>query len=119
MPMPRHTRDLLTSGPWTLPGNPDEECQGAVHHSPTPMVVHAVPVIAPEWDARLSRESEVVHLCGLCRDNLLLAQHILLVTQGRTPWAVRREFGNRTREIAVEAWEQFVSMRHPARAAVT
>lgn len=111
--MPRNTRDLLTSGPWPLPGDIDAECDGAVHHSPTPMVVHAVPVIHPDWDVRLSRESATVNLCGICRDNLLLAQHILHVTQGRAPWAVRREFGNKTREIAVEAWERFVSLRRP------
>ena len=115
MPTPRHTRQLLlsdTSSPLAA-ANMDAECEGAVHHSPTPMIVHAVPLISPEWDSRLSKQSPTVNLCGLCRDNLLIAQHVLLTTQGRTPWAVRREFGNKTREIAVEAWERFVSMRRP------
>lgn len=107
MPAPRHTSALIASGTLSPPGDGTAECEGSRHHSPTPMFVHATPLISPEWDARLSRDSATINLCGTCQDNFVALQHILLTSKGRAPWAVRREFGNDIRRLATEAWDSY------------
>lgn len=71
-----------------LPGIPvaDHECQGALFHSPRPMVVHLF---------RTKTDNETVHLCGTCADNVRLL--LVMNTTGPVPWDVKRCFGNSVR----------------------
>lgn len=68
----------------------DQECVGAKFHSPTPLLLHKVAL----------EEDHVVHLCGVCRDNLRLLGELESVRDGQLPWEIRREFGNRLRLLA-------------------
>jgi hypothetical protein len=75
-----------------LPGRPATDgqlCAGAKFHSPTPLVLHDVEI-----------NGEPVQLCGTCRSNLGVLR-ALLDTHGELPWPVRREFGNRLRELLI------------------
>lgn len=67
------------------------ECAGAKFHSPKPLLVHRVEL----------PNSHVVHLCGVCRDNLRLLWELQTVRQGQLPWNIRREFGNQLRSLAI------------------
>lgn len=87
--------------PYTIDGKLNataEMCVGAKYHSPTPLVVHEVPLNPAD------PESEVVTLCGSCRDNLAIHQYLLERSDGELPWAVRREFGNLIRATGEKAW---------------
>jgi hypothetical protein len=75
-----------------LPGQPTTDgqlCAGAKFHSPTPLVLHDVEV-----------DGKTVQLCGTCRSNLGVLR-ALLDTHGELAWPVRREFGNRLRELLI------------------
>lgn len=65
------------------------ECVGAKFHSPKPLLVHKVEL----------PDSRVVHLCGVCRDNLRFLWELLNVREGQLPWHIRREFGNQLRSL--------------------
>lgn len=73
------------------------ECEGAKFHSPTPLVLHETP-LAP------SGEGPTAVLCGTCCSNLTVLQHLLAEHDGDLPWAVRREFGNLVRALALRGW---------------
>jgi hypothetical protein len=78
--------------PNTLPGRPTTDgqvCAGAKFHSPTPLVLHEVEI-----------NGQPVQLCGTCRSNLGVLR-ALLTRHGELPWPVRREFGNRLRELLI------------------
>ena len=65
-------------------------CQGSKHHSPTPLVLH-------RFHTPSGRE---VMLCGTCRDNVRVLTGLSRASEGRLPWPLRREFGNRIRAVA-------------------
>ena len=113
MPLPEHTGALLyAGGSWRLPGDDQAECEGARFHSPTPLFTHLVRLVPPEWDAAISAmHSPLVHLCGVCRDNLAILQQILAVHDGKVDWPVRREFGNEIRALALRGWQIYSSRR--------
>jgi hypothetical protein len=67
---------------------PEAECQGAKFHSPRPLSVHSY----------LLPDKHVVHLCGTCRDNLMVYVH-LWETTGGFDWPVQRSFGNQIRSL--------------------
>lgn len=78
--------------PSRLPGRPTidgQVCAGAKFHSPNPLVLHEVEI-----------NGKRVQLCGTCRSNLGVLR-ALLDTHGELAWPVRREFGNRLRELLI------------------
>lgn len=99
MSFPERTREALAvidcsslAGTLSL----DRVCTGAKFHSPTPLILHEVK-IGPEPE-------QVVWLCGTCSDNLSVLRHLLTESGGDLPWALRREFGNMIRAIALREW---------------
>lgn len=99
MPFPQRVREALAETDCSgLSGVPalDRVCTGAKFHSPTPLLLHEV---------RLGEGPEqTVWLCGTCCDNLSVLRHLLVQNDGDLPWAVRREFGNLIRAIALREW---------------
>lgn len=67
-------------------------CEGALHHSPNPLVLHMVDL-----------GSEEVMLCGTCRDNFATLREITDAYDGKPPWPLRREFGNLIRALVTRA----------------
>jgi hypothetical protein len=113
VPLPRNVAThLYRGGSWALPGSDDAACEGAKFHSPTPMFTHPVRLIPPEWSASISAiHSPLVHLCGVCRDNLTILQQMVAATAGDLDWAVRREFGNEIRALAFRGWAIYTAVR--------
>lgn len=66
------------------------ECEGAKHHSPTPLVLHEV----------AGRHGSTALLCGTCLDNYRVYTKASELVDGSLPWDVRREFGNALRAVA-------------------
>jgi hypothetical protein len=58
-------------------------CEGAAYHSPSVIGLHSVEL-----------EGRTAHLCGTCRDNL-----VLLGSLADPDWEVRRSFGNKLRRL--------------------
>jgi len=94
MPVPEKIREILDQTPEmtaALPGSPAPiECEGSQHHSPRPIVLHAVSL----------PDERVVMLCGTCRDNVETLVAMRRTYSGSLPWPVRREFGNTIRALA-------------------
>lgn len=90
MRIPRRIAELLTELAPNYYGflNDELECQGAKYHSPTPLHVREVNI-----------GGKKVPLCGTCQDNLNVYQELKKRTPDGVPWKVRREFGNRLRQI--------------------
>ena len=86
------------------------DCEGSVHHSPRPLLVHRYSLADP-LDGILLRVPEdaesdwSVRLCGTCTDNLGLYLTMLLMYAGAPPEAVKRDFGNPIRALGDKAWE--------------
>lgn len=91
-------------------------CEGAIYHSPSPLVVDLLPLADPDcWpediDPDLVASAPQARLCGTCRVNVALLLNLLHANDGDVAWAVRREFGNHTRALAMKGWEWFVDQR--------
>lgn len=89
MPFPRRIAGVLDKHPALTAGRTLTDqyvCAGAQFHSPTPLEVHEITL-----------DERVIHLCGVCRDNLRLFQEMLRAEGGELPWPVRRQFGNQLR----------------------
>lgn len=78
----------------------DVQCEGSVHHSPTPLVVKQV--MLPDGHT-------FVWLCGTCADNLSVLLWLMESAEGVLPWPVRREFGNRIRALAEGTYQKGAS----------
>lgn len=106
MPLPSNLSDLLVGSDVDLPGDATvgngHQCEGAKYHSPSPLVVHRVPLVD---DPLQSRPEHWVFLCGTCEDNLNVLMSVLRLCEGDVPWPVRREFGNLIRSVAERGWE--------------
>ncbi len=76
----------------TLPGrvNLHGECEGGKHHSPRPLILHEVTL----------RSGRQVWLCGVCQGNLAVYLHLMDHTDGKLPWALRREHPHFIRVMA-------------------
>lgn len=101
MPLPRHIEAALEGTDCSsLQGTlaVQRECEGAKFHSPKPLMVHER-TLAP------SGAGETAWLCATCCDNLSVLQHLLVEHDGDLPWAVRREFGNLVRALALRGWK--------------
>lgn len=112
---PRISRLLAAAGPaeretdlWRALETGD--CEGSVHHSPRPLLVHRYSLADP-LDGILLRLPEdattpwSVRLCGTCVDNLGLYLTLLLAYEGVPPEAVKRDFGNPIRALGGKAWD--------------
>lgn len=92
-----------------------EDCEGSVHHSPRPLLVHRYDLSDP-FDGLLMRipqdaESDrSVRLCGTCVDNLGLYLTMLLTFAGAPPEAVKRDFGNPIRSLGDRSWDYWMSL---------
>lgn len=93
--------DARLAVPW-----PRAECQVAKYHSPYPLLTHLIPLIPEAW-APVNVDTEHILACGTCRDSLRVMQHLLWESNGALAWTVRREFGNRVRELAEQSWRTF------------
>jgi hypothetical protein len=119
MPLPQHTEALLYGAAargidvtWRLPGEDGQTCEGAAHHSPTPLFTKWTSLVLRSWwpeDATYPWWDMGPHadLCGTCRDNLNILLQMLHATEGHLDWEIRREFGNRLRALAERGWEWF------------
>lgn len=103
MNLPVHLGNLLATGQWDLPGVPGQ-CAGARFHSPTPLFVQQVCLVSASW-GEVAADAPKEMLCGTCRDNLLVLQHIMGAGQGGLSWEIRREFGNSIRHLAQVGWD--------------
>ncbi len=88
------------------------ECEVARHHSPYPLLTHLIPLIPDEWGevVELSPMRTTILACGTCRDSIRVMQHLLWVSNGTLDWTIRREFGNRVREMVEASWVEFKSL---------
>lgn len=99
---PRLVREALSETGFSVPGQrlTDEAvCEGAKHHSPTPLMVKEVS-LSP------SGGGTTAMLCGTCADNLAVLQHLLSQHGGEMQWPLRREFGNLIRALAEKGWAE-------------
>lgn len=107
MAFPKMLRDALEANPMVHFDGDDyietfqHTCEGARHHSPQPLLVYRTP-LSPDDDLI------VAWLCGTCRSNLHVLQHLIEVNDGDVPWPVRREFGNILRALAEKGHEMYV-----------
>lgn len=124
--LPANTRALLygEGGTWHLPGEDDHPCEGAAFHSPRPLFTKSTSlVLADWWGERPMRDAPWVFapdawLCGTCRDNMTILLQMLHATDGELDWAIRREFGNNLRALAMKGWAWFAEHR-PANQSVS
>jgi len=84
----------------------DNNCQGSIHHSPTPLLLRVVPL--NPWGAT---EKPHVWLCSLCQDNLAVFQHLLDKYDGKIPWVIQRQFGNSIRALGLQGWHIYETTR--------
>lgn len=119
--LPPNIQSLLYGGgDWRLPGADDQVCEGAKFHSPRPLFVEVFPLVLASWwggpvKPTLLLDAPSVWLCGTCRDNLYILLQMIGTTHGDLDWAVRREFGNDLRALAVRGWSWFAE-HYPERA---
>lgn len=89
-----------------LLGNLGGECEGSKFHNPRPLTVSpfnlTTAIEIPEFAL-----SDMVNLCGTCRDNLKVYLTVRYEYDGDTPQAVRRDFGNTIRELGDRAWAHY------------
>lgn len=81
----------------------EAHCEGALFHSPQPLVLRRVALVPPEW----AHVPDRVVLCGTCEANLRLFQHLLHVHGGKLAWPVRREVGNIIRALGLRSWQVY------------
>jgi hypothetical protein len=84
----------------------DFACEGSDYHTPTPLLLHRYRVQA---DGSLAEGALGVMLCATCADNLRILLNLLWSSEGTLPWEVRREFGNKIRQLGMHAWQEAVS----------
>lgn len=86
------------------------DCDGSRHHSPSPLLIRPV-YLSTLLDEALGNQpsdpDDLVYLCSTCRDNIVVYLSILYAYDGAAPMAVRRDFGNLTRELGDRAWEHW------------
>lgn len=106
--IPQHTESYLLSGEVPYEGilTIDTGCKGAKFHSPQPLVVRAYAVCTDGLLPGTPQMSHLTMLCGTCADNLTIYLNLLNHANGKLAWEVRREFGNRIRQLAELAWPQ-------------
>lgn len=100
-------------GSSALTGSMGGPCVGSKYHSPTPLTtvqVYLSQVVAEQaqgitLDSRSGEEP--VWMCRNCRDNLRVYVLLMAATQGGLDWVVRREFGNRIRDLGQHAWAYY------------
>ncbi len=112
MPVPSKVGALLDQFDLSeLPGELDkgDRCQGAKFHSPAPLLVNEVPLVSPLLG---EATEDVVWLCPTCATNLYVYQFLMVATEGKMEWAVKREFGNLIRALGNKAWEQTQSVNN-------
>lgn len=73
-------------------------CEGSKHHSPTPLILHRVSLLPGK------EYGPFATLCGTCRDNFRVLQALLVAHEGRLPWEVQRQFGNKIRQLVYLGW---------------
>lgn len=108
MSLPPNTAAVLRHGEWDLPGDTSTECEGAVFHSPRPLFTEPTSLVPSSWMLDGGPEAT---LCGTCRDNLSVLLQMLYASDGSLDWAVRREFGNGIRALAIRGWKYFADHR--------
>lgn len=92
-------------------------CDGSKYHSPTPLVVDDVwlsAVVSEAIGAGTPDEQPAekpVWLCGTCKDNLRVFVLLMHASSGSLSWQVRREFGNKIRDLGVLAWDMYGGVR--------
>lgn len=96
MALPPETAAALRMVPAEiLPGplaDDERACDGAQFHSPTPLVLHKVDL----------PDGRRVTLCGCCRDNVgVLVALVKTYGLAKLEWPLRREFGNRLRQLVI------------------
>lgn len=93
----------LVNRPYTLgKANLNDSCAGATFHSPTPLMLHEVP-LDPYWGGC----SMMAWMCATCADNLKSFQCLLVEHEGEIPWALQRQFGNVLRALAMRGWDHY------------
>lgn len=85
----------------------EQVCEGARHHSPTPLLVTHID-LAEEFGSTTQAKA---WLCGTCHDNLRVYQHLLEAHEGVLDWGVRREFGNLIRALGDDGWRAHLEAR--------
>jgi hypothetical protein len=85
-------------------------CEGSKFHSPTPLVCTKVDLrdLVDNTEAL----SDVVWLCGVCAANLRIFVRLMVATEGDLEWEVRREFGNRIRDLGMKVWTYRKEVQH-------
>lgn len=115
--LPPRTREFLfAEGSWVLPGFDDLACEGAKFHSPRPLFTTDVPLALPSWGPGVVGAAPRATLCGTCRDNLNVLLQMLGATEGSLDWAIRREFGNDLRALALKGWHWYAERYRPVEA---
>jgi hypothetical protein len=112
--LPTHIAEAITEnfGKGSVPkfgwyADGESTCEGAAFHSPTPLVLVNV-WITPEPIGKADDASEYqATLCPTCAANLGVLQSLLVATEGELAWAVRREFGNTLRLLAMRGWDRY------------
>lgn len=79
-------------------------CDGSEYHTPNPLLVHRYQLTADLVLTAESTTGRVMLLCGTCADNLRVLLTLLRSADGVLPWEVRREFGNKIRQLGMTAW---------------
>jgi hypothetical protein len=93
-----------------LGGTMGGECIGSKYHSPTPLktvevyLSQVVPEIVHGITPDADKDEVSVWLCRTCADNLRVYALLMVATQGGLAWVIRREFGNRIRDLGQQAW---------------
>lgn len=77
-------------------------CEGSKFHSPTPLLCTKVDL--RELVENAEAPSDAVWLCGVCAANLRIFVLLMVSTEGDLEWGVRREFGNRIRDLGMKVW---------------
>lgn len=93
-------------------------CVGSKYHSPTPLTTvevylsQVVAEVASGITLDPRRGEETVWMCRNCQDNLKVYVLLLVATGGGLDWVIRREFGNRIRDLGQHAWAYYEEASH-------
>lgn len=118
MKLPRHLDAILEEGInlseesyplFRVEQSRDQVCEGAMYHTPRPLVLMHVLLIPTDWLGDLNGEK--VWLCGTCRENLEVYQALLWRYDGELPWPLKREFGNMIRALGDRSWFRYQESR--------
>lgn len=118
MKLPAHLAEVLrsdfTRSEETYPlcrveDSRDQDCAGAMYHTPRPLVLIQCLLVPLDWLGDIGGEK--VWLCGTCRENLEVYQALLWEYHGELPWTLKREFGNMIRALGDRSWDQYQAAR--------